>query len=67
MNTLKLISLFALVLLGSLTTYCQTNPKDFPVLKSPYLGQTPPGTTPEIFAPDIVFRPDYFEHSAAVN
>jgi hypothetical protein len=26
----------------------------FPVLKGPYLGQKPPGMTPEIFAPDIV-------------
>jgi hypothetical protein len=27
---------------------------DFPVLKGPYLGQKPPGLTPEIFAPGIV-------------
>ncbi len=27
---------------------------DFPVLKGPYLGQKPPGMTPEIFAPGIV-------------
>ena len=27
---------------------------DFPVLKGPYLGQTPPGTTPEIFAPGLI-------------
>ena len=27
---------------------------DFPVLKGPYLGQRPPGMTPEIFAPGIV-------------
>ena len=26
----------------------------FPVLKGPYLGQTPPGQTPEIFAPGIL-------------
>ena len=26
----------------------------FPVLKGPYLGQKPPGMTPEIFAPDII-------------
>jgi len=24
----------------------------FPILKGPYLGQKPPGTTPEIFTPD---------------
>jgi len=27
---------------------------DFPVLHGPYLGQQPPGTVPEIFAPDII-------------
>ena len=27
---------------------------DFPILKGPYLGQEPPGMTPEIFAPGIV-------------
>ena len=26
----------------------------FPVLRGPYLGQKPPGMTPEIFAPDVV-------------
>ena len=37
----------------------------FPVLKGPYLGQKPPGMTPEIFAPGIVSSV-YFEHSGAV-
>lgn len=27
---------------------------DFPVLKGPYLGQKPPGKTPELFAPGII-------------
>ncbi len=27
---------------------------DFPVLKGPYLGQKPPGMTPELFAPGVV-------------
>lgn len=39
---------------------------DFPVLEGPYLGQKPPGKTPEIFAPGIVSVDDNFEHSAAV-
>ena len=30
------------------------NTKDFPVLKGDYLGQTPPGDVPSIFAPGIV-------------
>ena len=29
-------------------------PPRFPVLRGPYMGQKPPGTTPEIFAPGIV-------------
>ena len=28
--------------------------EDFPVLKGRYLGQKPPGTKPEIFAPGII-------------
>ena len=31
----------------------EINP-EFPILKGPYLGQPPPGNTPEIFAPGIV-------------
>lgn len=59
-----------------------TQQNDFPVLKGPYLGQKPPGMTPEIFAPGIVsssgateygiaFAPDgkefYFSWSQAFN
>ena len=28
--------------------------EDFPILKGPYLGQKPPGTMPEVFAPGII-------------
>jgi hypothetical protein len=31
-----------------------TQKDDFPVLQGPYLGQKPPGMTPEIFAPGII-------------
>ncbi len=31
-----------------------TQQENFPILKGPYLGQPPPGETPEIFAPGIV-------------
>jgi hypothetical protein len=34
---------------------------DFPLLKGPYLGQKPPGLTPEIFAPGIVSIDEYSE------
>lgn len=29
-------------------------PRDFPVLQGPYLGQKPPGAVPEIFAPGVI-------------
>ena len=32
---------------------------DFQVFKGPYLGQKPPGTTPEVFAPGIVSTSDH--------
>jgi len=34
---------------------------EFPVLKGPYLGQKPPGMTPEKFAPGIVSVDEYSE------
>jgi Tol biopolymer transport system component len=33
-----------------------TGKNNFPLLKGPYLGQKPPGITPEIFAPGIISR-----------
>jgi hypothetical protein len=39
---------------------------EFSVLKGPYLGQKPPGTTPEVFAPGVISVDENFEHSAAV-
>jgi len=33
---------------------CRHRSAEFPVLAGPYLGQAPPGTSPEIFAPGIV-------------
>jgi len=38
---------------------------DFPVLVGPYLGQKPPGWTPEIFSPSIVSTENH-EHSALI-
>ena len=34
------------------TIHAQQN--NFPILKGPYLGQKPPGLTPELFAPSII-------------
>ena len=39
---------------------------DFPKLTGIYLGQKPPGKTPELFAPGIISVDENFEHSAAV-
>jgi hypothetical protein len=35
-------------------SYSKGNTDDWPVLKGPYLGQKPPGLTPELFAPGII-------------
>ena len=50
MKTLILVCHFLLIV--AVTINAQQN--DFPKLTGPYLGQTPPGTTPEIFAKGIV-------------
>ena len=34
--------------------YSKEKTNDWPVLKGPYIGQKPPGMTPEIFAPGII-------------
>jgi ankyrin repeat protein len=46
---------------------CQTTPNEFPVLNGPYLGQKPPGMTPEIFAPGIVSMPETSEWSSSFS
>lgn len=48
--------------------FAQRNTKskdDFPVLKSPYLGQKPPGMVPEVFAPGIISRKKRIEFCIA--
>jgi Tol biopolymer transport system component len=63
---MKRVFLLVAVIFQFSIANCQTTPKDFPVLKGPYLGQKPPGNIPELFAPGTVSRDDYFEHSAAI-
>lgn len=60
----KLILINYLLLVFALIVNAQRD--EFPKLTGPYLGQKPPGVTPEVFAPGIISRPDYFEHSAAI-
>ena len=45
------------VLMMSSNSYSQD---EFPALEGPYLGQKPPGSTPEVFAPGIVSK-EYFD------
>jgi ankyrin repeat protein len=41
--------------------------REFPVLKGPYLGQKPPGITPEIFAPGIISTEDFAEFKGSFS
>jgi len=60
-NRVKVTSLIVVIFVQSGLILCQTNTKDFPVLKGPYLGQKPPGMTPELFAPGIISTPGAWE------
>ncbi len=52
MKALKIVVLLSVLTVLSGAVMMQDS--DFPVLKGPYLGQKPPGLTPEVFAPGIV-------------
>lgn len=58
--------LMILYLVPCLWMDVQRQPESLSPLTGPYLGQKPPGSDPEIFAPGIISRPGYFEHSAAL-
>jgi len=47
----KTFLIFVATLLSGCLMAGQSDQKDLPVLKGPYLGQKPPGMTPEVFAP----------------
>jgi len=55
----KLQIYFWLLLLATMTSHAQ--PDSFPRLVGPYLGQKPPGTEPEIFAPGVISTRDLIE------
>ena len=64
----KFIILITFSLVFSIICHAQENTKeklDFPILKNPYLNQTPPGMTPEIFAPGIVSSSEATEYGIA--
>lgn len=46
--------IFLFVCSALILLICSSMQADFPVLKGPYLGQKPPGMTPEVFAPGTI-------------
>ncbi|TLM73905.1 PD40 domain-containing protein [Microbulbifer harenosus] len=63
-NNYASISLLFTVLLMVNKSYGQD---DFPVLEGPYLGQKPPGLTPELFAPGTIATRDWEGGAAFSN
>ncbi len=49
-----LISIVYILFVSTTLSYSQEKLSDFPVFKGPYLGQKPPGKTPEVFAPELM-------------
>jgi len=61
----KLILISSVLLAAAITTNAQQT--DFPRLTGPYLGQKPPGMTPEVFAPGIVSTVNHREFSGTFS
>ncbi len=66
-NICRFIILIAFLSSVLLISSCCTQQHDFPVLKGPYLGQKPPGMTPEIFAPGIISMSEIYEGRCAFS
>ncbi len=65
---MKRICIFIALLLSILTMSSKSYSQDeFPVLEGPYLGQKPPGLTPEVFAPGIVSINGRYEHGISFS
>jgi len=65
-----LLIILAIIFLTGIRISASQNSKtfsDWPVLKGKYLGQKPPGMTPEIFAPSIISTKDHIEFSCTFN
>ena len=66
LNSLSLVACFFIIIsVGCQPDSSANLSSDKLILKGPYLGMTPPGDTPVIFAPGIVSSV-YWEHSGAV-
>lgn len=66
----KIIILLLTLFILTMPVMAQENIKvkpDFPVLKGSYLGQKPPGNTPELFAPGIISTSNHVEFSCTFN
>jgi len=61
-RTIYIICSLVFVIFGS----CSQK-SDFPKLTGPYLGQKPPGMTPEIFAPGIISLSNYHDFKGAFS
>jgi len=60
----KMIVILLTLFVSSMPALVQETTKDmsdFPILKGPYLGQSPPGMTAEVFAPGIISTEKYGE------
>ena len=57
--------IYIIVVMLVIATSIPAQKKDFPKLTGPYLGQKPPGPTPELFAPGIIST-EKNEHSPAI-
>ena len=62
---MKKLILIIYLLVIAIAIYAQQT--DFPKLTGPYLGQKPPGMSPEIFAPGIVSIPNSAEFSGTFS
>jgi len=61
----RMILICLMLLLAAIMTHAQKT--GFPKLTGPYLGQKPPGLTPEIFAPEFLqANPSWFWHGSPV-
>ncbi|MFH2048988.1 MAG: hypothetical protein ABIJ12_06050 [bacterium] len=61
-NKVIIFTTLLLLLAHSAIVFAQANTNDihkFPILTGPYVGQKPPGSTPELFAPGIISTKGY--------
>ena len=56
-KTLVMMVMAASLVSIGIAPAAQEDPESTPILQGPYLGQTPPGTAPQLFAPKFVSKP----------